>query len=292
MPGSLRIGAVAYLNTRPLVHGLERGVLPGVELSYDVPAELARRMARGELDVALLPVIELARIPALEIVPGLGIVTHGPARSVLLVSRVPVERVRSIALDPESRTSNALAQVLCREVWRIDPRLREPADGAPRAGSLADELGECDAVVRIGDKALFERRPPDCHVEDLGEVWTRSTGLPFVWAAWIARPGAVDRETYRALHDSRRAGLRAVDAIAADYDWNGIRSPELARSYLREHIRYRLGSAELDGLARFLRAAADAGVIDGAPPLRSALRRFTDCDAAARTADRLEETPR
>jgi len=292
MPESLRIGAVAYLNTRPLVYGLEHASAPGLELSYDVPAVLAGKMQHGELDVALLPVIELARIPSLEVVPGLGIVTRGPARSVLLVARRPLDRLRRVALDPESRTSNALFRVLCRDVWRIDPQIVEPPAGTPRAPALAAALDDCDAVVRIGDKALFEQIPAGCHSEDLGEAWTRATGLPFVWAAWIARPGAVERTLYRALHDSRRAGVKAIDEIAAEYSWNGARHAELARSYLLEHIRYRLGSAELDGLTAFLRAAADAGIIDAAPTIRSALRRFTDRDAVVGPTDRLEETAR
>lgn len=271
MPAKLRIGAVAYLNTRPLVHGLAGSGAERLELSFDVPAVLAERMRRAELDVALLPVIELARIPDLEIVPGLGIVTRGPSRSVLLVSRLPLERIRRVALDPESRTSNALFRVLCARVWRIDPEIVEPRCGAP-AGSLEEALADCDAVVRIGDKALFETPPADCQVEDLGEVWTRSTGLPFVWAAWIARRGVIDRQTYRLLHDARRRGVRAIEEIAASYAWNGTRDAGLARAYLDSHIRYRLGAAEIEGLGAFLDEAAAAGLISAVPAIRLALR--------------------
>src|SRR5262245_62540185 len=115
MTTPVRIGAVSYLNTRPLVFGLEQGIGGGrIALSYDVPSVLASRMAAGELDVALLPAIELARIPDLAIFPGLAIGSLGACRSVLLVSPLPLDEIRSIALDPESRTSNALVQVLCR----------------------------------------------------------------------------------------------------------------------------------------------------------------------------------
>ena len=113
MTRKIRIGAVSYLNTKPLIYGLERGLgADRVELSDDVPSVLAERMSRGEIDVALLPVIELARMPDLEVVPGLGITTFGPSRSVQLLSRVPVPAIERVALDRESRTSNALAQVL------------------------------------------------------------------------------------------------------------------------------------------------------------------------------------
>jgi len=287
----IKIGAVAYLNTLPLVHGLERG--PGaerIELSYEVPSRLAELMAAGRLDVALLPVIELARIPGLELVPGLGIVTRGPSRSVLLLSRCPLEDVRSLALDPESRTSNALAQVLLQEVWRRRPQVR--------VGSLdpAADLEVCDAVVRIGDKALFDPLPQGAEVHDLGEVWTGHTGLPFVFAAWIARPGVVDRELYRLLHASRRAGSQAVRQIADDYAYKGRRHPELALDYLTRHIRFRLGADEIRAIERFLGAAEAAGLIGSAPRLRMALERWSECHETAaergligRTAE--ESTP-
>ena len=105
-----RIGAVSYLNTRPLVFGLEQGLAePRIDLSYDVPARLADRMLAGELDVALMPVIELARLPELEIIPGLAIGTFGPSRSVLLISRKPIEAVESIALDQDGQDSQQYA---------------------------------------------------------------------------------------------------------------------------------------------------------------------------------------
>ena len=122
MADPIRIGAVSYLNTRPLVYGLERERGAGAfELSYAAPAELADRMTAGQLDLALLPVIELAGMPELEVVPGLGIVTAGASRSVLLVSKKPLEQIETVALDPESRTSNALARVLFSKVWHRQP---------------------------------------------------------------------------------------------------------------------------------------------------------------------------
>lgn len=276
MSRRLRVGAVAYLNARPLVHGIERGLGAGrLELVDVVPAELSRAMARGEIDLGVLPVIDLGRIPGLEIVPGLGIVSAGPARSVLLVSRVPAERVRSVALDPESRTSNALVQVLFAHVWRARPSFVE----APAELGAALELH--DAAVRIGDKALFEPLPADCQAWDLGEIWTRATTLPFVFAVWAARSGVVDRELYRLLHASRRAGSAAVDEIAESWSWRGRRDPALAGDYLRRAIRYRLGSAEMQGLSTFLGAAATLGLIDAVPELRFALRRHTGCDEIA-----------
>ena len=262
---TIRAGAVSYLNTRPLVFGIEQGLgADRIELSYDVPSVLASRMAAGELDLALLPVIELARIPGLLVVPGLAIGSHGLCRSVLLVANKPLSEVRSVALDPESRTSNALTRVLFAEAWGGKPSFVE----GPRDLTLA--LQEHDAAVRIGDKALFEPLPEGTIAYDLGGAWTARTTLPFVFAVWATRPGVVDRETYEILHASRRAGAAVLPAIAADYTWNGRQYPEIALSYLRDAIRYRLGDPEVAAMRRFLAAAAEIGVIDSAPSLELA----------------------
>ena len=138
------------------------------------------------------------------------------------------------------------------------------------AAGLEDSLARADAAVRIGDKALFEPLPPGLHVHDLGEVWSRETGLPFVFAAWAARAGVVDPELCRLMHDCRRRGVAAVDEIAADYAWNGKRDPELARDYLTRHIRYRLGPEELQALEQFLQAARRLDLIDEVPAIRLA----------------------
>jgi len=261
----IRTGAVSYLNTRPLVFGLDQGLgADRVQLTYDVPSVVARRLAAGELDLALLPVIELARIPGLVVVPGLAIGSLGNCRSVLLVARRPLADVRSVALDPESSTSNALAAVLFAEAWGVKPEFVT----GPHDLTLA--LAEHDAAVRIGDKALFEPLPPGAIAYDLGGAWTARTTLPFVFAVWATRPGVVDREIYEVLHASRRAGAAALAAIAADYTWKGRQYPELALPYLRDAMRYRLGDSEVAAMRRFLAAAAALGVVDAAPPIEFA----------------------
>ncbi|MBD3867016.1 MAG: menaquinone biosynthesis protein [Acidobacteria bacterium] len=280
MPAPTRIGAVGYLNTRPLVHGLSEDADAGrIVLSYGSPAHLADRLAAGELDLALLPCIELARIPDLEVIPGLSISCPGPARSVLLVSKKPVREVGTVALDPESRTSNGLVQVLFDTVWKNKPvYLTGDRD-------LESSLAIADATVRIGDKALFEPVPSGLHVEDLSGIWAERTGLPFVFAVWAGRTGAVDRTLYRRLHACRRAGKQAIAEIARDYVWEGRARPEIAEAYLRENIRYRFGSRELQALNGFLEAAAGCGVIAAAPKLKLAFHRWTSChDRAAATA--------
>ena len=271
--GRLRVGAVGFLNTRPLVYGLARGLgAERIDLRYDVPSLLADRMREGSLDIALLPVIELARMPELEVVPGLAIGTLGPARSVLLSCDRPIERLRSVAPDAESRTSNALAAVLLSRWWGREVRFTGPTEAA-------------DGQVRIGDKALFEIRDEGRRIYDLAGAWTEWTGAPFVFAVWAARPGLVDRDVYRLLHESRRRGSRALDEIARDYRWQGRPAESVARPYLGESIRYRLGSAEVGGMKRFFREAVACGLIDREPEIRMALERWSVChEAAARAA--------
>ncbi len=281
MSPRVRIGAVSYLNSLPLVHGLAGGPRgPALELTYATPAALADLLAAGELDVALLPVIELARIPELEIVPGLAIGSRGPCRSVLLVSTRPAEEIKSLALDRDSRTSNALARLLLDQVWQRRPQI------VSCAGSLAESLRGAHAAVRIGDKALFEPLPPGARAYDLGEIWTRETSLPFVFAVWAARPGVVDRELYLALHAARRDGSRAIERIAAGYRWNGEGRAEIARDYLTRNIRFRLGSTEIRAMELFFGAAAALGLIEAVPEIRLALERWTACHEAAAQAGR------
>jgi chorismate dehydratase len=270
----VRLGAVPFLNARPLVFGLEQGGGRGrIALSYDVPARLAERLAAGDLDGATLPSIELARIGGLVVAPGLSIASRGPAASVLLLSKRPLDRIRSVALDPESRTSNALVRILFDGPWDGRPAFEAATADLTRA------LHAHDAAVRIGDKALFEPVPPGVEVWDLGAAWTIWTGLPFVFAVWAFRDGSLDREIYEALHASRRSGAAALAAIAVDYTWNGRRDPELAATYLSRHIFYRLGDPEVAGLRRFLAEAARLGLAQETA-FRLATFRDTPCAAA------------
>lgn len=276
MTEKLRIGAVSYLNTKALVYGLEQGLASDrIELSYAVPAELARSMASRELDVALMPIVALAEMPDLELVPGLSISTFGACQSVLLVGKPLIADIRTVALDPESRTSNILVQLLFEDYWK------QSASFVPGEADLNQNLETLDAAVRIGDKALFARQPAGRHVYDLGEAWTRHTGLPFVFAAWFARPGVIDREVYQALHRSRRDGARHVKEIAASYSWNGHQDPALAETYLREHIHHRLGAREMEAIRRFLDRAAELELIRSSPEIHMAFPSWSQCHKLA-----------
>lgn len=279
----LRIGAVAYLNTKPLVYGLEQEIAAGgrtsYELSYGVPAVLAEELSGGRIDVALLPVIELAGLAGATVLPGLGITALGAVRSVVLATRTPLDAIRRVALDPESRTSNALVRLLFAEVWGGRPEFVVPREGV----DLTELLETCDAAVRIGDKALTDARdrdgaggPGDTLAEvrtlDLSEAWHRHTGLPFVFAAWVSRASgkrAVDperlAELVETLERSYRSGVRNTPSIARDAARAKGLSEDVTMTYLTHDIRYRLGDAELVGLRRFLELAAKHGIVEEAP---------------------------
>src|SRR3954467_15583645 len=162
----IRLGAVGYLNARPLVYKLERS--PNFSLRFDVPSKCADLLHAGGIDVGLIPSIEYLRGASLSIVPGLAIASRGPVTSVMLYTTKPIEDVRSIAMDTSSRTSVALVRVLCANHFKIGPTFE------PLGPNLDAMLARDDAALMIGDNALFERREGI----DLGEEWTRLTGLP------------------------------------------------------------------------------------------------------------------
>lgn len=245
----IRVGAVAYLNALPLIRGLAED--PGLSVEGASPAELARRLAHGELDVALLPTVELLRQPGLEVVPGIGIAAEGPVESVLLGHRCPPSEIRSLALDPHSRTSQVLCRIVLADGYGARPRTREAQP------ELAWSAGEDDGVLVIGDLALHMRRRGFPHL-DLAEEWRRQSGLPMVFAVWAAAPGVLARHPGlgERLRAARECGLREVDRIVAEAVSSPLTAAEL-RVYLTERIRYRLAAREEAGLRRFLERAAD-----------------------------------
>jgi chorismate dehydratase len=252
----IRVGAVSYLNARPLYYGL-CDQAPGIELSLEVPSRLADLLAAGELDVALIPSVEYLRGASLgyEIVPGFAIAARGPVHSVKLFSRVPVSRIDRLALDEGSRTSHALARVWLDARHGVRPRRIEPLPlGVPVLESTAD------AVLVIGDRAMQVPREPFHEVVDLAEAWRELTGLPFVFALWVARGGVDLGELPRALDASRSLGLARADELSR------IHGPRLGLDiatcydYLTRVLSYELGERELAGLTRFARMAARLGL--------------------------------
>jgi chorismate dehydratase len=264
----MRFGAVQYLNTKPLVHGL---AAPGIDLAFDLPSRLADRLTAGQLDVALIPVVELFRHPEHRLVSDACIGCRGAVMSVKLLFRVPPARVASIALDEGSRTSAVLAQVLLAERHGVRPRV-EPLP----IGSDASETA-ADAVLLIGDRALGDATAGGSfqQVWDLGDEWCRWTGLPFVFAAWAARPGVAAERFAGRLESARDSGLANLAAIAAaEAAPHGLTVPQCL-SYLRDNLHYHLGSREQAAIRTFRDLAAGLGLVpvaSGSPAALSSTR--------------------
>jgi chorismate dehydratase len=228
-------------------------------LVRDVPSRVADLLHAGEVDLGLIPSIEYAA-GDYAIVPGIAIGSRGPVRSVNLYHRVPLHAVRRVALDISSRTSVALARILLHERFGRDPEY------VPCAPSVPAMLAQADAALVIGDHALYFEGPVD-HL-DLGQEWTRRTGLPFVFAFWAGPPGVVTPAGVARLQSALAAGLDALPAIASSYTGLGARRGAVNEAYLRGNIVYALGEAETAGLREFYRRAHARGLIERVPPLR------------------------
>lgn len=254
----VRLGAVDYLNARPLVYQLELHS-DLFALRFDVPSKCAALLHEGSIDVGMIPSIEYLRGEPYRIVPGAGIISEGPVASVALFTTTPVGAIRTIAADTSSRTSNALLQILCMERFGIEPVFR------PMRPDPAAMLRQCDAALLIGDPALFfDHEAVGAAKVDLGLEWTGMTGLPFVWAFWAGRPDAIDHRGVEALLAARDAGVADSDQIAAAYC--GPARAARGQAYLRDNIRYSLGEREEEGLRMYYELAGKHGLVEAVAP--------------------------
>jgi chorismate dehydratase len=250
MSSPIRIGAVNYLNTKPLICDLEE-LAPEAVLRLELPSRLADDLREGNLDVALIPVIEYFRAGTYSIVPNIAIASRGPVLSVTLFSRVPWVQIRSVALDEGSRTSAALTQVLLRIRHGISPVL------GPLTLDQAAEETEADAVMLIGDRAMRACLPGFPHAFDLGQEWFDWTGLPFVYAVWAVREGVDLGAVAGALLEAKRHGCARTGPIAQR------EAPELGldagfcRRYLANILDFDLGPREQAGLRHFYQLACE-----------------------------------
>ena len=261
MTRPVRLGAVSYLNVRPLVYGLEaRPDL--VSLRFDVPSVCAELLAEGNIDLGMVPSITYQDRPDDRIVPGVCIGSDGPVASVALFTRKPVAQVRSVALDTSSRTSVVLLKILCARRFRIDPAW------VPHHPDLAGMLGRADAALLIGDPALFAELPEGVEKIDLGAQWTDMTGLPFVWAFWSGREGAADQEVVSLLRHAAETGMRHADEVADAYCRDVPAWQSLAREYLHHNLMFEFTTRAIEGLETYYRAAASLGLIATAERVR------------------------
>jgi len=275
---TVRLGAVGYLNARPLVYGLMEGLGaqaegvrdnlagiglrasalgPEITIRFDVPSVCATLLAAGEIDLGLIPSITYLEGPGHKVIPEISIASDGPVASVALFTRKPTREIRSLALDTSSRTSVVLTRILCAKRFEVAPSF------VPRSPDLPSMLAVCDAALLIGDPALFvDHRTLGVEKIDLGQAWTDLTGLPFVWAFWAGRSDAADADVLQRLQQARAAGVAESDAIANQYCAGNAARQAVARHYLRENMKYDLSARALEGLMAFYREAAALGLVE------------------------------
>src|SRR5690349_5772070 len=244
----LRISAISYLNTAPLMWDFEHGNAGShFEISYTIPSACARALANGTADIGIIPAAAYAQIPGLQILPDVAIASRRAVRSILLVSQIPVELVRTVALDTSSMTSVALTKILF-EKWLGGGRTFTSMEP-----DIDKMLEERDAGLLIGDPALRVDRQK-YHTLDLAEEWIRYTGKPFVFAFWAVRGDAL-KEVDPALdlaavfRDSRDHGLMPDSLSQIEREWAprlGL-TPAEVHSYLSENIHYQLDAGCLEG---------------------------------------------
>jgi chorismate dehydratase len=288
----LRISIVQYLNTTPLVWGFTNGPLRGkYELSFTVPSLCAEALRTGAADVAIIPAIEYQRIDDLVILPDMAIASKTRVRSLLLVSRMPMEKIRKIALDSSSRSTQALVKILCQQKWRIAPEFFEmPPDlaamlqraeaalviGDPalrlslamESGTRRGEAGEqiC-AASALGVEAANMDSDTPLHIYDVVEQWRRLTTLPAVLAVWAARRKVATPEVIADFQASRDFGLRHLSDISTQAAAEMNLPANKLQRYLTENINYTLDEVNLRGLTAYFAQAADLNLIPQAKPI-------------------------
>jgi predicted solute-binding protein len=258
-----RISAVRYLNTTPLIWGFLHGPQQGIfDLEFSLPSECADALRSGKADIGLAPIIALARQPDLIVVPGRAVACRGPVRSILLLSRKPLEAIESFAADTSSRTSVALAQILLARKFGIRPRVR------PYPPKLDEMLELADAALIIGDPALHidpgmtEWRGQPLFVHDLGAEWVELTGGPMVFAVWAVKNLVADASLQPIFEGAAQFGQEHLDDIVEIESQRRALPADLVRRYLTDHISYELGEAERRSMTLFLRSAAELGLVD------------------------------
>ncbi len=236
----IKVGAVSYLNTKPLIYGFKHGhKVEHMELIEDYPSKVAAMLLNDEIDVGLVPVAIIPRLKEAHIITDYCISAEGPVASVCIFSDVTIMNVEKVLLDYQSKTSVALAKILLKHYWKISPLVEDAKE------DFRDHIKGTIAGVVIGDRA-FEQRKESLYIYDLAEAWINMTGLPFVFAAWIANKKLPDNfiETFNA---GNKIGLQNIDKVIAENDYNKYD----LNKYFRENVSYQLTPEKMQGLNRF-----------------------------------------
>lgn len=242
MQKKIRVGAVSYLNTKPLIYGFEKGKMKDeIELTLDYPSKLMTSLQKNQLDIALLPVASISSIPNTEIISSYCIASNRKVASVCLFSEVPIEEIQEIYLDYQSRTSVALLRILLRDYWHMRPMLLDADE------DYINKIKGKTAGIIIGDRALenYNHFP---FRYDLAEAWFEHTQLPFVFAAWVTNQALTD--DFKAdFNNTIGEGLQHMDDVLAS---NSIKEYDL-KTYFTENISYELNEDKQKGLTMFLK---------------------------------------
>lgn len=250
-----RVSVVQYLNTVPLVWGMLRGEQQGkYELEFTTPAGCAEAVRQRKADVGIIPSIEYQRMDRAQILAGISIASKNEVKSVLLLSKLPVEKVKSVAVDNSSRSSAALLRILFRKFYRRSINI------APSAPKPADMLKRADAALVIGDPALTYNGQV-AEIYDLAAEWKKFTSLPFVFALWAGHEDAMPSKFRKDFEDSRDYGLSHVDEIAAEYAAGLNMQIPGVKVYLTQNIDYSLDEENRKGLRLFYKLAREVGII-------------------------------
>ena len=265
----MRISAISYLNTAPLMWDFEHGLAPmEFEISYTVPSQCASELAQGRADVGIIPSFAYATIPNLAILPGVAIASKQAVRSILLVSEKPLEEIESVALDNSSLTSSTLVHLLFERWWGGE---RTFASAPPNLDAM---LAGNDAALLIGDPALKVDRTR-YQTWDLADEWVRLTGRPFVFAFWAVRQEALKNcalDLAAIFQQSRDHGLAPANLARIVQTWSarlGL-SKDAVRDYLTNNIHFHLDRSCIDGLQLFYRYAHESGLLPRVPELQFA----------------------
>ena len=261
----MRIGSVPYLNAKPQVdwfHSTDCTLSADeVSVTYAVPSRLAQMLRTDELDVANVSIFEALQTPERMIVPGISISAYGAVKSVRLFSRVPLESIRTVALDTSSLTSNALLQILLKESFGLRPEYHH------HAPDLDAMLAQHDAGLIIGDLKLFDLMPGTI-VYDLGKGWQELTGLPFVYACWLARADRASTEIVHALTEAKSWGTARREELANKWAKKMDLPLDRCLDYLLNVMNYDLSPEQLQGLQTYQQKCYEHGLIPAIHPLR------------------------
>ncbi len=241
MSSKIRVGAVSYLNTKPLLYGIENSnIINDIELSVDYPARIAARLQEGAIDMALMPVAVITHITGANIVSDYGIASHGNVVSVGIFSQVPMEEITTVYLDYQSRTSVRLAQLLLERYWKKEVIYK------PATENFIEQINGSTAGVIIGDRALQQLNNFKYNY-DLSAAWKAHTGLDFIFAAWVANK-QLPQSFVKDFNAANAAGLQHIDTVITQnpFPWYDL------NTYYKENIQYLLDDSKRKGLSTFL----------------------------------------